>query len=172
VVVRLSRALESLSQAVGARLDAPCGKSEKQSAVNLCISGAIALCLGRSRAPYSSSFTKELIFMEKIPQKPKPKVMTFEERINRNIEQGKAEIGKRESQPKTQQTATQGQQTASSPNIAELKQKLADLKAQTPSQQQQQTQLSPSQQKLVALKQSVPQKSQSTPTAKPPSASL
>lgn len=34
------------------------------------------------------------------------------------------------------------------------------------------TQLSPSQQKLAALKQSVPQKSQSTPTAKPPSASL
>jgi hypothetical protein len=107
--------------------------------------------------------------MEKLPQKRKER--NFEQEIRDNIEQTNGEIGKRESKPKTQQTATQGQQRTSSPNIADLKQKLADLKAQTPTQQQQ-TQLSPNQQKLAALKQSVPQKSQSTPTAKPPSASL
>lgn len=108
--------------------------------------------------------------MEKFPQK-RNEEPNFEQEIRDNIEQRNGEIGKRESQPKTQKTATQGQQTTSSPNIAEFKQKLADLRAQTPTQQQQ-TQLSPNQQKLAALKQSVPQKSQSTPTAKPPSASL
>lgn len=107
--------------------------------------------------------------MEKFPQK-RNEEPNFEQEIRDKIE--RKEIGKRESKPKTQQTATQGQQTTSSPNLAEFQQKLADLRAQTPTQQQQQTQLSPNQQKLAALKQSVPQKSQSTPTAKPPSASL
>lgn len=107
--------------------------------------------------------------MEKFPQKPKSP--NFEQEIRDKIEQGTGEVGKRESQPKTQQTATQGQ-TTTSPTMAELKQKLADLKAQTPAQQQQQTQLSPNQEKLAALKQSVPQKSQPAPKAQPPSASL
>ncbi|WP_333466934.1 hypothetical protein [Microcoleus sp. herbarium12] len=106
--------------------------------------------------------------MEKFPQK-RNEEPNHEQKIRNNIE--RKEIGKGESQPKTQKTTTQGQQTANSPNLAEFKQKLADLRAQTPTQQQQ-TQLSPNQQKLAALKQSVPQKSQSTPTAKPPSASL
>jgi hypothetical protein len=109
--------------------------------------------------------------MEKIPQKPKPKDLSFEEQINQNKEQRIAEVGKRESQPKTQQTSTQGQTTTSSKTMAELKQKLADLKAQTPTQQQQ-TQQTPNQQKLASLKQSVPQTSRSTPTAQPPSASI
>ena len=106
--------------------------------------------------------------MEKIPQKPKPKYLSFEEQINQNKEQRIAEVGKRESQPKTQQTS---KTTTSSKTMAELKQKLADLKAQTPTQQQQ-TQQTPNQQKLASLKQSVPQTSRSTPTAQPPSASI
>jgi len=108
--------------------------------------------------------------------KQKPKVPTPEEsfdiKINGQIEQTRGEIGKSESKPKTQQTATQGQQTGSSPTLTELKEKLANLKAQNPTQGQQQTQLTPNEQRLADLKKSVPQKSQSTPTAKPPSASL
>jgi hypothetical protein len=87
--------------------------------------------------------------MEKIPQKPKqkqkPKVLTLEEQIKEKIEQTRGEIGKSESQPKTQQTATQGQQ---------------------------QKQLTPNEQKLAALKERFLQKTQSTPTTQPPSASL
>jgi len=70
VAGRLSRALESLSQAVGPRLDAPCGKSEKQSVVNLCISGAIALCLGIAR-PIQFYFDKKIDIHGKIPTKTK-----------------------------------------------------------------------------------------------------
>ncbi len=105
-------------------------------------------------------------------QRQKPKAPTPQESwdVKRNDAIENKEVGKRESQPKTQQTATQGQ-TTTSPTMAELKQKLADLKAQTPTQQQQ-TQQTPNQQKLATLKQSVPQTSRSTPTAQPPSASI